>query len=191
MRFLLLSISCYLIGSIPFAFLFIRHKLKKDIRQLGTGNVGAMNTFDVTGSKRIGIAVGALDALKGLVCVLLAKYAFQGEEFSLMIASFFAVLGHNYPIWLKFKGGRGLSTAAGSTLLFAPIIPLVWSLFWALLKIFRRNVHFQNIVATLGLFFVVPFFATIQVFYFALFIGGLILLRHVDVMRDAFRHYGS
>ncbi|ACF13666.1 protein of unknown function DUF205 [Chloroherpeton thalassium ATCC 35110] len=191
MRLFFLALLSYFIGSIPFAFLFIRYKLKKDIRTLGTGNVGAMNSFDVTGSKMIGISVAVLDAMKGILSVLIAKYVFGDEERHLMIASFFAVLGHNYPIWLKLKGGRGLSTAAGSTLIFAPAIPILWSAFWMLLKFVSRNVHFQNIFATLALFFTIPFFATIQVFYFALFIGGLILLRHVDVMQEVFRNYRS
>lgn len=90
----------YLIGSIPFAFLLLKWTTGKDIRTLGTGNVGAMNSYDVTGSKLIGITVGVLDALKGAAAVIVAQtYFSEGLSGTALLgpkmwATFFAVLGH-------------------------------------------------------------------------------------------------
>ncbi|MEK6565125.1 MAG: glycerol-3-phosphate acyltransferase, partial [Bacteroidota bacterium] len=102
----------YLIGSIPTAFLVVKRTAGVDIRQSGSGNVGGYNAFTVTRSKSIGFVVGVLDGVKGLVAVFVASLT--GEMVSLqMLALFGAVLGHNYPVWLRFKGGRGLATACG------------------------------------------------------------------------------
>ena len=98
----------YLIGSIPFAFLLVKRSSKIDIRQAGSGNVGSFNAFLVTRSKTLGVLVGVLDGIKGLVAVLLAGYL-VGSLLSIQAFSLFgAIVGHNYPLWLKFKGGGDL-----------------------------------------------------------------------------------
>ncbi|MCS7012688.1 MAG: glycerol-3-phosphate acyltransferase [Chloroherpetonaceae bacterium] len=190
--FLLAALS-YLIGSIPFAFLILKALTGKDIRTLGTGNVGAMNSYDVTGSKAIGITVGVLDALKGVAVVLLADAYFStglsGKEALApkMWATFFAVLGHCYSIWLGFKGGRGLATAAGATLLFMKSMLIAWLVVWVLAWLYSRKLHFCNIAATVSVVLIVPLFEPVEALPFIIFLSGLILLAHRDVMKEAFK----
>lgn len=183
----------YLIGSIPFAFLLLKALTGKDIRTLGSGNVGAMNSYDVTGSKTIGIAVGVLDALKGVAAVLIAQTYFSdglsgkaalGPK---MWATFFVTLGHCYNLWLGFKGGRGLATAAGASLLFMPSLVIAWLIVWVAAWFYSRKIHFCNISATACVILIVPLFEPVEAIVFIVSLAGLILLRHRDVMKEAFR----
>ena len=103
MLFLILFIS-YLIGSIPFGFLLTKIFLKKDIREIGSGNIGATNALR-TGNKLIGYSTLILDISKAVILLLIIKINFSEYLFTSSIAVF---LGHVFPIWLKFKGGKGL-----------------------------------------------------------------------------------
>jgi len=105
---LIITIS-YLIGSIPFGFLLTKIFLKKDIRNIGSGNIGATNVLR-TGNKRIAYATLILDVLKAIIPVIFVKIYFV--EF-LYVASLCVFLGHVFPIWLKFKGGKGVATYVG------------------------------------------------------------------------------
>lgn len=148
MEILLSIIIGYLFGSFPTAYLIIKKKRGIDIRTEGSGNVGTLNSFEVTNSKKIGILVLAIDVLKGIFSVVIVKY-FIGDYFNLQITSlFFAVLGHCYSIWIKFKGGRGLATAAGGVLFISPIILIIWVLSWKLIYLIKKNIHIANISAT-------------------------------------------
>jgi len=136
----------YLIGSIPTAFLVVKRMSGVDIRQSGSGNVGGYNAFTVTRSKSIGYLVGVLDGVKGLVAVFVA--GLTGEMVSLqMLALFGAVLGHNYPVWLRFKGGRGLATACGGLLLIGVSYPALWCTLWVLLYLLRKDILFANVLS--------------------------------------------
>jgi glycerol-3-phosphate acyltransferase PlsY len=136
----------YLIGSIPTAFLVVRHTAGVDIRQSGSGNVGGFNAFTVTRSKSIGYLVGVLDGVKGLAAVFVA--GLTGETVSLqMLALFGAVLGHNYPVWLRFKGGRGLATACGGLLLIGVSYTAVWCTLWILVYLLRKDILFANVLS--------------------------------------------
>jgi len=107
----------YLLGSIPFGYILVRLFLHQDIRATGSGNIGATNVAR-SGAKGLGIATLALDALKGVAAVLIAKHFFAGTA-SLTVAelaalaALAAVLGHMFPVWLGFKGGKGVATALG------------------------------------------------------------------------------
>ena len=113
MDILLIGIFCYLMGSIPFGFILTKIFLKKDIRKIGSGNIGATNALR-TGNKIIGYSTLILDILKAVVPVIYVKIFYQDL---LYIASLCAFLGHVFPIWLKFKGGKGVATYLG--ILFA------------------------------------------------------------------------
>ena len=149
MEYILCAIIGYFLGSFPTAYILVRKLKGVDIRSTGSSNVGTLNSFKVSKSKFVAVSVLVIDLLKGLASVYLAKIIF-GEEFVYpMIALFFAVLGHCYSPWLKFNGGRGLATAAGGALLLAPVIALIWIVLWVIAYIFRKNVHFANIAATI------------------------------------------
>jgi len=113
MDIFLIGIISYLMGSIPFGFILTKIFLKKDIREIGSGNIGATNVLR-TGNKAIGYSTLILDILKAVTPVIFVKFFYQ--DF-LYIASLCAFLGHVFPIWLKFKGGKGVATYLG--ILFA------------------------------------------------------------------------
>ncbi len=113
MDIFLIGIISYLMGSIPFGFILTKIFLKKDIREIGSGNIGATNALR-TGHKALGYSTLFLDILKAIVPVIYVKIFYQ--DF-LYIASLCAFLGHVFPIWLKFKGGKGVATYLG--ILFA------------------------------------------------------------------------
>ena len=109
MKLEFIIISSYLLGSIPFGFILTKLFLKKDIRNIGSGNIGATNALR-TGSKLIGYFTLSLDILKAIIPVIFVKVYFI--EY-LYIASLCVFLGHVFPIWLKFKGGKGVATYVG------------------------------------------------------------------------------
>ena len=113
MDIFLIGVISYLMGSIPFGFILTKIFLKKDIREIGSGNIGATNALR-TGNKALGYSTLILDILKAIVPVIYVKIFYQ--DF-LYIASLCAFLGHVFPIWLKFKGGKGVATYLG--ILFA------------------------------------------------------------------------
>jgi len=109
----LIGIISYLMGSIPFGFILTKIFLKKDIREIGSGNIGATNALR-TGNKVLGYSTLILDILKAILPVIYVKIFYED---SLYVASLCAFLGHVFPIWLKFKGGKGVATYLG--ILFA------------------------------------------------------------------------
>ena len=109
MNVFLIGIISYLMGSIPFGFILTKIFLNKDIREIGSGNIGATNALR-TGNKTLGYSTLTLDILKAVIPVIYIKVFYQ--DF-LYIASLCAFLGHVFPIWLKFKGGKGVATYVG------------------------------------------------------------------------------
>ena len=147
MYYLLSAIIGYLLGSIPTGYLILKRK-GINIITSGSGNVGAMNTFDITNSKVTGLLVFFIDAIKGLLSVyiplLLLPFGFSYAAIALL----FAILSHCYNPWIKFKGGRGLATSLGGTLLIAPFIPTLWIFTWILVYLIKKDILLGNIVAT-------------------------------------------
>ena len=138
----------YLLGSLPTAFLLVRWKSHLDVRSAGSGNVGTLNSYQVTGSLFVGAAVLAVDAAKGIAAVALA-WALPEHSFACQAcAGFCAVLGHNFPAWLRFRGGRGLATAAGVMVMFCPVLVIVWGALWACAFLLLREVNAANAAAS-------------------------------------------
>ncbi len=148
MNYLLSLLAGYLLGSFPTAYVILKFSKGMDITLNGTGNVGAMNIFEVSKSKILGILVFLIDALKGLLSVYLCRLLFPMDFVYPSLALLFAVLSHCYNPWLKFKGGRGLATAAGGTLLLFPILLSIWIFAWVIVYLFKRDIIFANILAT-------------------------------------------
>lgn len=143
----------YFLGSIPFGFLLA--KLKGiDIRQHGSGNIGATNVFRVCG-KSLGIPVFILDFLKGLASVLIAERFGQGVI--PVAAGILAVVGHNFPFWLRFKGGKGIATSAGVLAALLPLALLGALIIWLLTFVFTRYVSVASIASALTVPIVVCF----------------------------------
>jgi acyl phosphate:glycerol-3-phosphate acyltransferase len=117
---IVVPIVSYLLGSIPFGYLLVRLFKGEDVRASGSGNIGATNV--ARKSPGLGIATLLLDAAKGLAAVLLARYFFGGQQGQIImtVAAFFAVLGHLFPVWLKFRGGKGVATSLGAFIVLTP-----------------------------------------------------------------------
>jgi glycerol-3-phosphate acyltransferase PlsY len=118
--YLITAAISYLLGSIPFGYLLVRIFKGEDVRSSGSGNIGATNV--ARKSPVLGIATLLLDAAKGLAAVLVARVLFSGphQELIMTAAAFFAVLGHLFPVWLKFRGGKGVATSLGAFILLTP-----------------------------------------------------------------------
>lgn len=149
MNYIFSAILGIIIGSFPTAYIIIKKFKNIDITKVGSGNVGAMNSYEVTKSKLIGLIIFLIDVSKGLLTVYLSKILF-GNEFSYMMTALIgAVLSHCFSFWIRFKGGRGLATAAGGALILSVPILAIWIILWLISYAFRRNIHFGNFSATL------------------------------------------
>jgi glycerol-3-phosphate acyltransferase PlsY len=152
--FLIGGIAGYFIGSIPLAYLITKWKTGVDLRNAGSRNIGAMNAFEVTGKKSIGSLVLVADFLKGLLPVLLFELVRPGNpattNYGLLVLLPALVLGHCYPIWLRFHGGRGLATTAGALIPVIPAAVILWLLVYMLTKRVINQVHIGATVATIA-----------------------------------------
>ncbi|MQF90457.1 MAG: glycerol-3-phosphate acyltransferase [SAR202 cluster bacterium] len=122
MTWVWLGVLCYAIGSLPTAYLFTRYILGQDIWQIGDFNSGAANVFRNVGAKA-GVAVGAIDIIKGALVIVLAMVLVDDTRMEMM-AGAAALAGHNLPVHLRFRGGRGAATAVGILIASVPIIGL-------------------------------------------------------------------
>ena len=147
MDILFVGITCYLLGSIPFGFILTKIFLKKDIRDIGSGNIGATNALR-TGNKFIGYTTLFLDIIKAVIPVIYIKINFTDFIY---IASLCAFLGHVFPIWLKFKGGKGVATYLG--ILFAVNIPfgLVFIFSWLITFGLSKFSSLSSLVASISI----------------------------------------
>ena len=128
MDIFLIGIISYLMGSIPFGFILTKIFLKKDIREIGSGNIGATNALR-TGNKTIGYSTLVLDILKAITPIIYVKIFYQ--DF-LYIASLCAFLGHVFPIWLKFKGGKGVATYIGILFAINIYLGIIFIISWSI-----------------------------------------------------------
>jgi len=147
MEYLFSAIIGYLLGSFPTAYLLLKKTKGIDVTSTGSGNVGAMNTYEITGSKVTGIIVLLIDALKGLLSVYIPLLLFPVSFTNPAIGIIFAVLSHSFNPWLGFKGGRGLASAAGGTLLIFPFIAVSWLALWFIIYFIKKDILLANIVA--------------------------------------------
>jgi len=135
MMLLLGAVLGYLLGSIPFGLVLTRAAGLGDIRSIGSGNIGATNVLR-TGNKPLALATLIGDAGKGAVAVLIARY-FWGED-AAMLAGIFAFLGHCFPLWLGFKGGKGVATFIGTLLALSWPVGLIFCATWLVIAVAQR-----------------------------------------------------
>lgn len=139
----------YIIGSLPTAFLVLKKAKKIDITTVGTGNVGAMNSYDVTNSKTIGIVVFIIDFLKGMLPIIILNL-FSINIFSVhAVALLGCIYAHCYNPWLKLKGGRGLASAAGGTAILFPFVLFVWMILWVIFYFMKKDFTIANVTASI------------------------------------------
>ncbi len=148
LRYILVFVLGYCIGSFPTAYLFVKRRKKVDIRVAGSGNVGGMNAFEVTNSIHLGAVIVVIDSLKGVMAVVLTGLVFGWDFLPMSVSGLSAIVGHNYSVWIGFHGGRGLAAAAGMMLVLGWIIVVVWCTAWAIMYAYSRNLHLSSIIAT-------------------------------------------
>jgi acyl phosphate:glycerol-3-phosphate acyltransferase len=149
---IIVVIVAYLIGSIPFGYLIVRGKIGADVRQTGSGGTGATNVSRRAG-KAAGVLTLLLDALKGSAAVVIAK-TFTGSEWIVAAAAVAVLLGHIFPVWLGFRGGKGVATGAGVFLVLAPFALLCAGVIFLAIVLSTRYVSLGSMIgaATIPLF---------------------------------------
>jgi acyl phosphate:glycerol-3-phosphate acyltransferase len=165
MQYLISLIIGYLFGSIPTAYILLKKQKGIDITQTGSGNVGAMNSYEVTNSKFIGLIVLIVDFLKGLLSVFIISLIYPDNFIFPAVALIFAILSHCFNPWLKFKGGRGLATAAGGTAILFPYFLLVWIVLWLIFYALKKDILIGNIAATVFSLFLIANTSEIAIKY--------------------------
>jgi acyl phosphate:glycerol-3-phosphate acyltransferase len=170
----------YLLGSIPFGYLLVRLFLHKDIRATGSGNIGATNVVR-SGAKGLGIATLLLDMAKAYVAVKIAQHLAPGNYDLAVVAAVAAILGHVFPIWLGFRGGKGVASALGVFLALSPAAAGCTFAIFLVIFLITRYVSLASIIGSaffplFGLYFA-PVRTPIVIAGF-LFIPILIILKH-------------
>jgi acyl phosphate:glycerol-3-phosphate acyltransferase len=174
----------YLIGSIPFGLILTRLLKAGDLRTIGSGNIGATNVLR-TGRKGLALATLFLDALKGALAVW-AAYRFFGPDMA-VVAGLGAVLGHCFPLWLSFRGGKGVATAAGVALALTPLTFFMVLALFALTVALTRYVSLGSIVAALALIPIAWALGSVQAAQLYVLIALVILLKHTGNIRRLLR----
>ena len=152
----------YLIGSIPFGYILTKIFLKKDIRDIGSGNIGATNALR-TGNKIIGYLTLTLDIFKALIPILYIKlYNYD----LILITSLSVFIGHVFPIWLKFKGGKGVATYLGILVIINPMASLLFISTWLLTYIIFKFSSLSSIIGSLMIPIYIYIFEGINNVYF-------------------------
>jgi glycerol-3-phosphate acyltransferase PlsY len=172
-------LASYLIGGIPFGIIFTKFFSNIDVRTVGSGNIGATNVLRAAG-KKAAILTLLADALKGFLPVLIAQNLFN-SELTTVLSGVAAILGHNFPVYLKFKGGKGVATSLGVLLAVSPWIGLVSLLAWLAAAVIWRYSSLSALVA-FACYPLLTFAATKEVSQpykaLSLFVFAMIYYRH-------------
>ena len=163
-------------GSIPFGFLLTKIFIKKDIREIGSGNIGATNALR-TGSKILGYSTLILDILKAVIPILIIKNYFVDYIY---ISSLSVFLGHIFPIWLKFKGGKGVATYVGILFCLNYVTAIVFIVIWFLIYLVFNFSSLSSLVASLCVPIFYFFYYENQNYYFYIIMFILIFFTHKD-----------
>jgi len=182
-------LGSYLLGSIPFGY--VAGKIRGiDIRKIGSGNIGATNVVRVLG-KRYGYSVFVLDFLKGFSAVKIsmsiatdARLEWASPEIFGILAAIASVIGHSFPVWLKFRGGKGVATSAGALFGLIPLAALIGIVIWVLVFWFTRYVSVASVVAAATLPLVILIMTRLNqihgnaLFYSSLGLAAVVMWRH-------------
>jgi glycerol-3-phosphate acyltransferase PlsY len=161
MEYLIIALGSYLLGSIPFGYILTKIFLNKDIRNIGSGNIGATNALR-TGNKSLGFATLVFDISKAILPVLFVKFNYPDYIY---ISSLCVFLGHLFPIWLKFKGGKGVATYVGILFSINIILGLIFVISWVISFLISKYSSLSSIIAC----FLIPVYLIIFENYNSIF----------------------
>ncbi|MDA9684611.1 glycerol-3-phosphate 1-O-acyltransferase PlsY [Candidatus Pelagibacter bacterium] len=168
---IIVTLYSYFLGSIPFGFILTKIFLKQDIRETGSGNIGATNVLR-TGNKFLAILTLVLDFLKGYITIILTLKYFNDL---ILLSALICLLGHIFSIWLKFKGGKGVATYLGILLALSVNYFLIFIIVWVSILLIFKYSSLSSILATFGIFIYEYFFLENNILSF-LFISFIIIL---------------
>ena len=164
MEVIIIATTSYLIGSIPFGFILTKIFLKKDIRDIGSGNIGATNALR-TGNKSLGYGTLLLDVLKAIIPVIYTKLNYPDYIF---ITSMFVFLGHVFPLWLKFKGGKGVAPYVGILFSINLIYGIVFVSIWIITFLISKYSSLASLIASFGIPIYLLFFNNENLIFFSI-----------------------
>ena len=147
MELFIIIFCSYFIGSIPFGFLLTKFFLKKDIRDIGSGNIGATNALR-TGNKAIGYSTLSLDILKAALPVIFIKFNYPDYIY---LSSLCVFIGHVFPLWLKFKGGKGIATYVGILFCIDLMFGLIFIFTWLIIYLIFKYSSLSSLIASLSI----------------------------------------
>ena len=176
MELLLIIFCSYLMGSIPFGYVLTKIFLKKDIRDIGSGNIGATNALR-TGNKFIGYSTLTLDVLKAVLPLVFIKFNYPEYIY---VSSLSVFIGHVFPLWLKFKGGKGVATYVGILFCINILFGLVFIFAWFLFYFIFKYSSLSSLLATLCIPAYILFFLDGQNIIFFLIMFVLIFYTHKE-----------
>ena len=174
----------YFLGSIPFGYLLTKIFLQKDIREIGSGNIGATNVLR-TGNKYIGYATLLLDILKAIIPIIFVKFYYIDY---LYIASLCVFLGHVFPIWLKFKGGKGVATYVGILCCLNIYLGISFGVVWIVTFLIFKYSSLSSLIASISIPFISYFIFDNQNYFFFGIIFILIFYNHRDNIKRLKNH---
>ena len=174
MELFLIIFCSYLMGSIPFGYLLTKFFLKKDIRNIGSGNIGATNALR-TGNKVIGYSTLTLDILKAFLPVIFIKLNYPDYIY---VSSFCVFIGHVFPFWLKFRGGKGVATYMGVLFCLDITFGFIFVVTWLLLYLIFKYSSLSSLLATLSIPVYILLFLEGQNIFFFLIMFVLIFFTH-------------
>ena len=174
--FILLS---YLMGSVPFGYLFSKYVSKIDIREIGSGNIGTTNVLR-TGNKLTALLTLFFDALKGFAPVWISL---QFSSVLFIYVGIFVLLGHMYPIWLKFKGGKGVATFLGVIFAISINSGFLFILSWIIIALIYRKSSVSSLSATLFSSFYIIFYNPNLTFLIIIMLGFIIIKHKENLIR--------
>ena len=179
MEIIVISILSYLMGSIPFGFILTKIFLKKDIRGIGSGNIGATNALR-TGNKSLGYGTLFLDVIKAVIPVIYVKLNYPDYIF---IASLCVFLGHIFPIWLKFKGGKGVATYVGILFSINLTIGFVFIGVWFFTFLISKYSSLSSLLGSLSVPIYLFFFTSQKLVFFSIMFILIIYTHRKNVKR--------
>ena len=174
MELFIIGIISYLMGSIPFGLILTKIFLKKDIREIGSGNIGATNALR-TGNKLIGYSTLIFDVLKAVIPVLYVKINFSDAVY---ISALFAFIGHVFPVWLKFKGGKGVATYVGILFSLNIILGLVFTVSWFIIFFISKYSSLASLIGSLSVPVYILIFQGLENVFFYVIMFILIFFTH-------------
>jgi len=174
MELLIIILFSYLLGSIPFGFILTKIFLKKDIRNIGSGNIGATNVLR-TGNKKIGYATLILDVIKAILPVIFIKLNFHEYIY---VSSLCVFIGHVFPIWLKFKGGKGVASYVGILFCINIMFGFIFIFTWLIIFLISKYSSLSSLISSLSVPIYLFFYLNDKNIIFFLIMFVLIFFTH-------------